>query len=333
MYLTPYRLPNLEVPFNSKANPHSSAAERHAMDWVRYFDLLKTSAAFKKFEGARFPYLAAHAYPDASEEDLFLITDWLCWLFVQDDHFDEARIGRHTRRMQSYVETALTLLRQPRLVTVREDGALLAGLGELWQRFRARMDTDLAARFVMAFEAYTTGCLWELENRAYGYSPTENEYIIIRRDTSGFRPCALLIEMALGDSLPPLAREHPVIRRMQDITNDVLSWTNDLFSLEKEAKRKDMHNLVLVLRGNQMSVQEAVDAVGARIDQSIAQFIEMESALPTFNRETDKLVADYVGGLKSWMAANLDWSIATGRYERALDQSEQTGQSANSAAS
>ncbi len=317
MYIAPYRHPHISLPFDGATNPHASVAERHSMDWVRYFDLLKTSTSFKKFDASKFWMLSSVAYPTISKDDLMLVSDWIAWLFIQDDHFDEARIGRQTRRMQAYVEAALHLMRHPRLATVREDGALLASLSELWQRLRARMDTDLVARFIMVFESYTTGCLWELENRAYGYTPTENEYIAVRRDTSGFRPCALLIEMTMGEALPSLAREHPILRKMQDLANDVISWTNDLFSVEKEAKRKDMHNLVLILRQNgNMGMQEAVDSVAARIDNAIQQFIELESALPVFGREADALVADYVAGLKAWMVGNLDWSIVSGRYQR-----------------
>jgi 5-epi-alpha-selinene synthase len=316
MFITPYRRPTLHVPFELEVHPDTNTVMRHTMDWVRYFDLLKTSGAFKRFDAARFWLLSTSAYPHASKEDAMLLSDWIAWLFIQDDQFDEARVGRQTRRLQAYVEAAVSLLRQPRLATVREDGALLASLSELWQRLRARMNADLAARFTMAFEAYTTACLWELDNRDYGYTPVEHEYIAVRRDTSGFRLCALLIEMTMEESLPPLAREHPVLRKLQDLTNDVLSWTNDLFSLEKESKRKDMHNLVLILRENgNLPMQQAVDAVAARIAGAIEQFIELEAALPVFSQEADLLVQRYIRGLKAWMAANLHWSLNSGRYE------------------
>lgn len=166
-----YQLPTLTLPFEVRINPAASIAERHTTDWMRYFDLIKSSAAKKKFEAAKFSLLTAASYPDASADDLMIINDWISWLFVQDDFFDEARVGRQSRRMQSYVEAAMGVLRQTRMATVRDDGALLAGLSELWQRMRARMDADLSARFAMAFESYTTACLWELENRSYGYVP------------------------------------------------------------------------------------------------------------------------------------------------------------------
>lgn len=333
MFLSPYQRPTLHIPFNIIIHPDVNAVIRHTLDWVRYFDLLKTSGAFKRFDASKFWLLSAGAYSTASKEDLTLLTDWIAWLFVQDDHFDEARVGRQIRRMQAYSEAVVSLLRQPRIATVREDGALLASLSELWQRLRARMNNDLAARFIMAFESYITACLWEVDNRAYGYVPTENEYIAVRRDTSAFRLCALLIEMVMGDSLPSSVREHPVLRKMQDLTNDVLSWTNDIFSVEKEAKRKDMHNLVLVLRqsGN-LSMQEAITAVAARVDNAVQQFIELEAALPVFNRETDLLVRQYISGLKAWMAANLNWALSSGRYEQDVAQADQA-QDLDSAAS
>ncbi len=316
MYIGPYHLPRLSTPFAPEAiNPYYAEAQRQTLDWVRYYDLIKTNAAFKKFEAGQFWNLAALAYPTASRQQLQLISNWMAWLFIQDDHFDEARVGRQSRRLQHYVEAALSLLRQPRMATPRDDGALLAGLSDLWGRMREMMPPDLAARFIMSFETYTTGCLWELENRAFSYTPTENEYIAVRRDTSGFRPCALLIEMCLPEALPALVREHPVMRKMQDMTNDVLSWTNDLFSFEKESKRGDTHNLVILLCKHQnLTLQTAVDVVGQRIETAIDQFKELETALPALNPEGDALVKSYLSGLKAWMNANLAWSLATGRY-------------------
>lgn len=320
MFMSSYHFPELQLPFGTMANPEATGSDRRTLDWVRYFDLIKTSGAFRKFDASKFALLAALAYPDASKEDLLLINDWLAWRFVQDDHFDEARVGRQTRRMQAYVDAAISLLRQPRVSTVREDGALLASLSDLWLRLRVRLNADLTARFMMVLEAHITSSLWELDNRAYGYTPTENEYIVIRRDTTGFRVSALLLEMTLGDSLPTLAREHPILRKMQDLSNDVIAWTNDLYSFEKEAKRKETHNLVLILRDS-MGLQQAIDAVAARIQNSAQQFVELEAALPSFGAEADTVVGKYVGGLKTWMAGHLAWIQLSGRYEHEQAQS------------
>lgn len=325
MFLTPYHVPSLNIPFQVVINPENQAFVRQILDWVRYSDLIKTSSAFKRFDASKFWLLSAATYPNISKEDLHLINQWVAWLYIQDDHFDEARVGRQMRRLQSYVEAAVGLLRQPRLATVREDGALLSSLSELWQRLRDRMGNDLAARFIMAFDAYTTACLWELDNRAFGYTPTENEYIIIRRDTSAFRLMCVLIEMTLPEPLPVVLRDHPVLRKMQDLANDVRSWTNDIYSFEKEAKRKDPHNLVYILSASgSLTTQEAMDAVAARIDGAVQQFIELEAALPIHNRESAASVHHYITGLKAWMAGNLYWIQQTARYEQELGYVDQS---------
>lgn len=136
---------------------------------------------------------------------------------------------------------------------------------------------------------------------------------MMRRDTSGFRPCAVLIEMSLGATLPTRTREHPVLRRLTDLTNDVLGWTNDLFSSEKEAARNDLHNLVLIL-GQQMTMPQAMDMVCERIQAAVGQFGQLIESLPSVGGEADGLSRRYVEGLQHWMAANLHWSIETGRY-------------------
>ena len=51
-------------------------------------------------------------------------------------------------------------------------------------------------------------------------------YIVQRRDTSGCRPCWVLIEYANGLDMPESVMEHRQMRIMNDATNDLVSWSN-----------------------------------------------------------------------------------------------------------
>jgi 5-epi-alpha-selinene synthase len=102
------------------------------------------------------------------------------------------------------------------------------------------------------------------------------------------------------------------------MANNVVCWSNDIISLDKEMKRGDVHNLVLALRcEHQLVLQEAIDHAGELHDAEVRAFIDLEPRLPSFGAAVDAELARYVVILRSWMRGNLDWSHASGRYRPA----------------
>jgi Terpene synthase family 2, C-terminal metal binding len=102
---------------------------------------------------------------------------------------------------------------------------------------------------------------------------------------------------------------------LAQMTNNVISWANDLVSLDKERQQGDVHNLVLILAHEQrLPLQAAVDRVVALHDAEVRAFIALTKRLPTFAPAVDADLDRYVIGMRFWMRANLDWSIAAARY-------------------
>ena len=99
------------------------------------------------------------------------------------------------------------------------------------------------------------------------------------------------------------------------MTNNVISWANDLVSLDKELRQGDMHNLAVILSHEQkLSLQAAVNLVGALHDVEVSAFIDLARRLPSFTPKIDREIQRYIAGMRSWMRANLDWSLGTTRY-------------------
>ena len=66
----------------------------------------------------------------------------------------------------------------------------------------------------------------QARDRAADVVPDLEDYIAVRRDTSGCRPCWVLIEYAYGLDLPDEVMEHPIIQGLDDATNDLVAWSN-----------------------------------------------------------------------------------------------------------
>ena len=89
----------------------------------------------------------------------------------------------------------------------------------------------------------------------------------------------------------------------------------DIFSYRVEHARGDTHNMIaVIMRQHNLSLQEAVDFVGALCDASIDRFEQDRQHLPSWDPETDRAVATYVQGLQDWMVGALQWSFHTARY-------------------
>ena len=66
----------------------------------------------------------------------------------------------------------------------------------------------------------------QARNRAANATPDLEDYITVRRDTSGCKPCWALIEYANGLDLPDEVMDHPIIQNLDEATNDLVSWSN-----------------------------------------------------------------------------------------------------------
>ncbi|KAJ7875936.1 isoprenoid synthase domain-containing protein, partial [Mycena olivaceomarginata] len=115
-----------------------------------------------------------------------------------------------------------------------------------------------------------------------------------------------LIEYANNLNIPSSIMGHPCIVSLGDFANDLVTWSNDLFSY-----KGDMHNMVtLLMHEHGLELQAAVNEVAMcreRIDSSL----NLRSKLPSWGPSIDSAVNSYVDGLLDWIVGSLHWSYKT----------------------
>src|SRR5688572_17760940 len=99
----------LATPFVENINPFVDDIQHHTLKWVLEFELVTSKKLFKMLEIGRFNELTARCYPNSSYEILQVINDWMTWLFILDDLFDEEGIGRQPDEMLVYCTDILNL--------------------------------------------------------------------------------------------------------------------------------------------------------------------------------------------------------------------------------
>jgi hypothetical protein len=309
-------LPSLYCPFPSRLNTHVETAQQHIVEWVQRFELVTGDTALKRFKAAKFAWLAARAYPTAPLEELLVVADWNVWLFIHDDQCDEAGIGRQPAQLaQLYERLCGILCDEPPLAM---DTALAHGLYDLWQRMHQISSAEWRKRFFCSVDNYFESCVWEAENRAVRRVPDIATYIRMRPFAGALNTDVELIEPCEHIYLPNAVHVHPVIKNLTLICNNIVCWSNDIISLEKERQSGDIHNLVIAVRHERhYSWQEAVDCVAEMHNAEVHKFVQLAQQLPRFGADTDAELVRYVVILRAWMRGNLDWAFDTGRYGKA----------------
>ncbi|KAL0067060.1 hypothetical protein AAF712_005844 [Marasmius tenuissimus] len=122
-------------------------------------------------------------------------------------------------------------------------------------------------------------------------------------------------EYALDIDLPEEVASSPAISALNEYTNDLVTWSNDIFSYNVEQARGDTHNMIVILMVHYgHTLQSAMDFVGEKCRNCIDNFNATRENLPSWGPEVDDMVQRYVKGLQDWIVGSLHWSFQTTRY-------------------
>ncbi len=81
-------------------------------------------------------------------------------------------------------------------------------------------------RLMSTLDTYFQAIMQQADDRGSANIPELEEYILLRRDTSGCKTGFAFIEYAARIDLPDDVVEHPIIKALADATNDLVSWAN-----------------------------------------------------------------------------------------------------------
>jgi 5-epi-alpha-selinene synthase len=307
--------PDLYCPFPSQMNPHVEALEEYSFNWAMNFRLVQGEAAIRRFRAAQYHRLSARTYPKAGLEELKLVNDWMVWLFMWDDQFDEAPAATPANQLDAILDGYRIILTN--VATTSSQGPAANALQDLCRRTFWRMPPRWRSRFAQHCLQWLDSYAWTVNNCRLGIAPALDIYVEKRRHTGGMHLAFDLIDFSEHLGLPEPLRVSPPFEVLNRITNDLVCWSNDIFSLEKELARRDVNNLVIVLQqAERLTLQESVDQVHEMINAQVRLFEETERQLPSFGSALDHDVERYVRGLRAWIRGNMDWAAETPRFSQ-----------------
>ncbi|MGK8557405.1 terpene synthase family protein [Nocardia gipuzkoensis] len=221
---------------------------------------------------------------DAAREQAFVGMSAL--MVVWDDLFDDPQLQD---------PDAVTALRRGLVAVLRQNpqpagspGAIAMAWASVWPRLREGRTVEWQQRFVDSVEKWFDACEREAHHRINRYVPATADWLPLRNSTGGFDIAVALTEVHQDWELPPRLRNHPVIRRLEELVWWVALAENDLVSLERDEADQIPYNLVRAIRqetGRTRSeaieqVQREVTEKRARIDAVIRYLPALFRVLP-----------------------------------------------------
>lgn len=297
-------------------NPHVDAGVRHLDRWVVERGLVGRATARERFDRADFGWFAAVTYPTANEADLGLVADWFAWLFLLDDQLDDGLLGRDPERAGRFLGTIFDVLNGDSADPAGP--SIVTSLDDLWQRTLRSAGPTWRRRFVEHVVAGGMAACWEADNRVRGTVPNEPDYVQNRRHTGAIYVCMDLIEIVEHIDVPAQVYDREPFAWALEAACDVVCWTNDLYSLDKETSLGEYHNLVTVVEhARGLHRAEAIGVVADLITERLVEYLAYEPAVRAECAGWTVEVEAYLAGMRSWMRGNLDWSARTRRYRDA----------------
>ncbi|KAJ6627882.1 isoprenoid synthase domain-containing protein [Mycena sp. CBHHK59/15] len=307
---TKFLLPDLvsHCTFDIHVSRHRKQIAAETKKWLFKGDNLQGKIR-DKFHGLKAGKLTAMCYPDAGAPQLRVCNDFLTYLF----HLDNLSDDMDNRGTKTTADVVLNSLYHPH--TFRSSARVGKMTRDYYKRMVLTASPGTQQRFIETFDFFFQSVTQQALDRAAGVIPDLESYIALRRDTSGCKPSFVLIEYANNLNIPDEVMEHPLIASLGEAANDLVTWSNDIFSYNVEQSKGDTHNMIPVVMNEQgLNLQAAVDFVGEMCKQSIDRFQEDRAQLPSWGPKIDREVAIYVDGLANWIVGSLHWSFESERY-------------------
>ncbi|MGO4616170.1 polyprenyl synthetase family protein [Nocardia sp. 2YAB30] len=236
---------------------------------------------------------------------------------VWDDLFDDPQLTD---------PEAVTALKRGMVATLRQDpekpwrpGALPTAWASLWPRLREGRTTRWQERFLDNLEEWYEACEREAHHRINGYIPPTADYLPLRMSTSGYEIAIAGLEVYHNRELPSTLRNHPVIRRLEELAFWVGFVENDLVGLDQDEADQVPYNLVRMVRHETGCTRgEAVEQVQRQVTEHRAQLEALNRYIPALLRVLPGLSGqgkDYAE-LYGNMASIVLWGHESDRYEQ-----------------
>ncbi|MCM2387197.1 terpene synthase family protein [Streptomyces albipurpureus] len=302
----------------ARHSPHAAAVDTRTFAWAAARRLCQDSAELENLTRIRPGLLAAYCHPEATKADLTLTAKWMAWLFLLDDRIDESDLGRDADLLAEHLHDLQVTALGTRTAA---DRPMSRALEEIITEASAGMSDAWRLRFRRQVSDYLSACVWQAAHRQAAQVPDRQVFPHWRRVFGAIMPSFDLVERTNGGALPSCVYYSRPYQDLLIAAADLVCWTNDLMTVDKEAAHGDLHNLVLVTAHDRSQDRQAAAAeVSAACERRIRTYTSARGHLTMLTaalglpdaaqHHADRCAAS----LRVWIRGHLEWGLRTPRY-------------------
>jgi 5-epi-alpha-selinene synthase len=315
----------LSNPFPLKFNQYAEEADKRTIEWVQKFKLIPEGPAFEKFLKAKYINLTAGAYPNCSLEKLILCSQWILFLYLNDDAVEEMAV----KNLEALNKRNIKILKDKSKPN-EKDGSLTHAVYDLMTRIRKVANKEWINYFLKKVEQHFQSTVWEAKNREQGISIPDYEiYIKMRFYTGAVDTVLALNELEIDVPLPLKKLKIPrkiFKKHLEELNvrcNNIICWSNDIKSSQKELDGYFINNLVFVIKHEfTCSLEEAIKRSITLHNNEVNRFETLKDNLYAQLEKTEKSdlkkytadIGEYVEGMRYWMGSHFNFAENSRRY-------------------
>ena len=259
--------------------------------------------------------LICRTAPLADADTIGPVAEWLLWVFPFDDLCEEVFATDTAAELLPADATGLAM----DLVATALPRAVTEGMTGFCRDVTAGRSPGWTNRFLRDLDTYALHAIRYAGTSAEDDLPPLDEFVVLRREEGAAKPTVDLVEVAAGADLPEEFRGSPPWRRLCDSCADVLTWTNDIYSHQKERHAGSRFNLVDVLVRHARLSEDAARARAVDMTDEKAREFAAGAAELVHGDEFRSLpwgtrsdVLRCVRGMEHWMRGQYEWFVITG---------------------
>jgi heptaprenyl diphosphate synthase len=279
------RTPGLAIPRPSTQTPgaRSDASTQELAQWLRSWmvdtglALTPAEADYHRWAAAiQLPATLAPADTDSEQTTVGLAILCLMW----DDLFEDPQL-RDPEAVTALKRRLVAMLRQ----APEMRGAIPTAWATLWPRLCEGRTIGWQERFLDSLEEWFEACEREAHHRINGYIPPSADYLPLRMSTGGSEVTLACVEVRQNLEMPSELRNHPVIRRLEELLCWVGFVENDLVGLDQDEADQVPYNLVRAVHHETgCTRREAIEQVQRQVTEHRAQLDAVIHYIPALLR-------------------------------------------------
>ncbi|KAH0359153.1 terpenoid synthase, partial [Aureobasidium melanogenum] len=197
---------------------------------------------------------------------------------------------------------------------------------EIWNAIKQKdsLNGGISAqiRYRNAMNGYCDGVLEHVRSSSRQEVPTPEEYLEVRKLSSGCEPLYALVEYAYGLKLSDDQVREPSVTKLKDASTKIALLHNDMISWRKEKTENVPHNYINTLIEYEDLCEK--DASAVMLHMVVAEHQKLSDCLEDLaTEEPTEHHKMYIESIPRVPLANLYWSFESRRYIQPPCQTEE----------